>query len=128
MEAMFEAGLDALLDKRDPARRNARREARKARGAVPHPETRRISTAMHDAVWQRDGGRCTFVGPDGLRCPSTSRLEIDHIRPYALGGASDDAANLRVMCKAHNQLLARRVFGAAAGPRRDSPDRNYPQG
>jgi hypothetical protein len=132
MGAMVEAGLDALLNKLDPKRRIARRRARAERrkkeaGAnrpdAPHPASRRIAAALRDTVWERDGGRCTFVGPDGARCPSTSRLEIDHVRPYALGGPSDDAANLRVMCREHNQLLARRVFGAAAGP---NPD--YPQG
>lgn len=117
MESVFEAGLDGLLDKRDPDRRIARRAARQAQRAVRPSASRRISAGLRDAVWGRDGGRCTFMGPDGSRCPSTTFLEIDHIRPYALGGPSDDAANLRLMCRAHNQLLARRVFGAAAGPR-----------
>lgn len=131
MEAVVEAGLDALLDKVDPQRRIARRRAREARRDevgqetgraadtrdAARPASRRISTALRDEVWERDDGRCTFVGPDGARCPSTAWLEIDHVRPYALGGPSDDAANLRVMCRAHNQLLARRIFGSAARPR-----------
>lgn len=132
MEAVFEAGLDALLDKRDPQRRIARRRARTARPArraVHSPASRRISAALRDAVWERDGGRCTYLGPEGERCPSTARLEIDHIRPYALGGASDDAANLRLMCSAHNQLLGRRIFGprlkAGALMARNT---DYPQG
>lgn len=127
METMFEAGLDALLARRDPERRIARRVTRAARRSAPRSASRRISLDLRDAVWKRDGGRCTFIGPDGKRCSSTSRLEIDHVQPYALGGASDDAANLRVLCRAHNQLLARRTFGSAAGPRH-SGDLNYPQG
>lgn len=129
METVVEAGLDALLDKRDPKRRIARRRARPARRAVHSPASRRISAALRDAVWERDGGRCTFLGPEGERCPSTARLEIDHIRPYALGGSSDDAANLRLMCSAHNQLLSRRIFGprlkAGALKARNT---DYPQG
>jgi len=125
METLFEAGLDALLDKQDPERRLARRRARATAGAEERPTVSRtksrarwISAPLRDAVWERDGGRCSFTEPNGVRCPSRERLEIDHIRPFALGGASDDAANLRLLCRAHNQLLARRAFGDRAGPRR----------
>ncbi|MBI2458725.1 MAG: HNH endonuclease, partial [candidate division NC10 bacterium] len=136
MARVFEAALDALLDRVDPARRLARRQARELRCAgtggleapqAPRPpagtpRSRAAPRAVRDAVWSRDGGRCTFVGPDGARCPATTRLNIDHIRPFALGGASDDAGNLRLACAAHNQLLARRVFGAAAcAPRPPEP-------
>ncbi|HET9598048.1 MAG TPA: HNH endonuclease signature motif containing protein [Anaeromyxobacteraceae bacterium] len=62
-------------------------------------------------VWARDGGRCTWLGPDGQRCESRWKLELDHVRPVALGGTSD-AANLRLLCRAHNRLHAERVFGA----------------
>lgn len=31
-----------------------------------------IPASIRRAVWARDGGRCTFVGPDGIRC--TTRL------------------------------------------------------
>jgi Holliday junction resolvasome RuvABC DNA-binding subunit len=37
-------------------------------------------------------------------------LELDHVEPRALGGR-DDAENLRVRCRAHNQLAAEQVFG-----------------
>lgn len=117
MEAVIEAGLDALLDRLDPERRIARRKSKAARRIPLRASSRKIPLVLRDAVWSRDGGRCVFIGPDGGRCPATTGLEIDHIRPYALGGPSDDPANLRVMCRAHNQLLARRVFGGAAGPR-----------
>jgi len=38
-------------------------------------------------------------------------LEIDHVRPYAKGGSSGEE-NLRVLCRGHNLLAARREFGA----------------
>lgn len=129
MEAVMGAGLDALLDKLDPARRGARREARGggSKGArVTGPRSRRIPAAVRDEVWNRDGSRCTFLAPDGKRCPSTWALQIDHIRPYALGGPSDDAANLRLMCGAHNRLLARRVFGPGAEIDPELWPRDYP--
>jgi 5-methylcytosine-specific restriction endonuclease McrA len=63
-------------------------------------------------VWERDGGRCTFVLASGEACGSTHRLELDHIVPRALGGAST-ADNLRIRCKGHNLEEARRVLGGA---------------
>src|SRR6185437_13767962 len=66
--------------------------------------------ALRDEVWRRDSGRCSFTNNEGARCPATSWLEIDHIRPYALGGRSDDIDNLRLLCRAHNQMMARRIF------------------
>lgn len=117
MEAVIEAGLDALLDRLDPERRVARRGRKAARRIRRHPRSRKVSLPLRDEIWSRDGGRCAFVGAEGARCTATTGLEIDHIRPYALGGSSDDPANLRVLCRAHNQMLARRVFGDAAKPR-----------
>jgi 5-methylcytosine-specific restriction endonuclease McrA len=61
-------------------------------------------------VVRRDGGRCTFVDRNGERCTETIALQIDHVRPRALGG-SDEPTNLRAMCAAHNRLLAERTFG-----------------
>ena len=38
------------------------------------------------------------------------RLQVDHIRPYALGGASS-VENLRLLCPSHNLFMAEKVFG-----------------
>ena len=130
MEAVFRAALGALLDRLDPQRRHARRQRAKRREtrrregpADGRDPSRRIPRPLRDAVWTRDGGRCTFVGPDSQRCTATRYLEIDHVRPYALGGRSDDHANLRLTCRAHNQLLARRAFGEATCRGKGAPKR-----
>ena len=73
---------------------------------------RRIPNAVKSAVWQRDKGRCTFVGDGGHACESRRHLEFDHIVPVARGGEST-VSNLRLRCRAHNQLEAERAFGAA---------------
>jgi 5-methylcytosine-specific restriction endonuclease McrA len=62
------------------------------------------------AVFDRDGGRCTYVSPDGHRCDSRWQLELDHVQPAALGGAST-VENTRLRCKAHNTLHAEETFG-----------------
>ena len=81
---------------------------------------RRIPHWVRDAVWARDAGRCTFIGPDGHRCPERGGLEFDHIIPWALGGTSNDPDNIRLLCRAHNQLSARRVFGEQLVKGRDA--------
>ena len=37
-------------------------------------------------------------------------LELDHAKPRALGGG-DEAENLRIRCRAHNQLWAEQSYG-----------------
>ncbi len=54
--------------------------------------------------------QCSYVDAEGNRCPARAFLELDHLHPKALGG-TDDAANLRVRCRAHNQHYAEQVFG-----------------
>jgi hypothetical protein len=62
-------------------------------------------------VWERDGGRCTFVSDAGHRCEARARLEFDHAEPVARGGRAT-VRNLRLRCRAHNQYAAERTFGA----------------
>ena len=71
-----------------------------------------IPAAVRREVWKRDEGRCTWRGPDGQRCGSTWKVELDHLRPAALGGSST-VENLRILCRAHNTLSAEHVFGRA---------------
>ena len=54
--------------------------------------------------------QCSYVDAEGNRCPARGFLELDHLHPKALGGR-DDAANLRVRCRAHNQHYAEQVYG-----------------
>jgi len=76
-------------------------------GATP---IRAIARPVRRAVFERDGARCTFKSADGHVCGASAFLEIDHGDPWSLGGASG-AANLRVYCRAHNQLTAEEFFG-----------------
>jgi len=43
-------------------------------------------------------------------CGSAHCLEIDHIKPRALGGEST-IENCRLACKFHNGLAVRKIFG-----------------
>jgi hypothetical protein len=56
-------------------------------------------------VWFRASGRCEYAN-NGNRCTSRYRLEIDHVRPLALGG-TNETENLRLLCRVHNRQQAR---------------------
>jgi hypothetical protein len=105
----------------------------KERGVVDRPlETLRPSKPDHvpahvrRAAMERSGGRCEWVFANGERCGSMHKLECDHIVPKALGGPAS-IENIRVLCRGHNLLAARRVFGDAlmdrftSGHRRSAP-------
>ena len=85
-----------------------------ATSAPPDDKRRRrrshILRAVRREVFARDQEQCTYVDAEGNRCPARGFLELDHVKPKALGG-SDDASNLRLRCRAHNRLHAEQVFG-----------------
>ena len=68
--------------------------------------SRYVSVEVRRIVAARDGLRCSYRAPDGTRCQGRHYLEIDHRRPFALGGANV-ADNLQLLCRAHNQLRLR---------------------
>src|SRR5262249_39052326 len=72
---------------------------------------RHVPAEVRNAVWRRDGGRCTFVAQGGHRCGERRRLGFDHILPVARGGRAA-VGHLRLRCRAHNQYEAERAFGA----------------
>ncbi len=59
---------------------------------------------------ERAGYKCEYRGPGGVRCTARIRLEIDHINPIGKGGSRGEE-NLRVLCRGHNLLAAKREFG-----------------
>jgi hypothetical protein len=78
----------------------------------PSANARHIPAEVKRAVWERDGGRCTFVTETGQRCPARSRLEFDHTQEVARGGRAT-VAEIRLRCRAHNQYQAECTFGTA---------------
>ena len=90
--------------------------------ATPASKSRRsgraIPAAVRRQVWQRVGGRCSYVDREtGRRCSSRQLIEIDHILPYAMGGGAD-LQNLRLLCGAHH-----RQRHAPPGSRQQGQDR-----
>jgi len=92
--------------------KRARGQTGRPRAAKPatKPGSRHIPAHVRREVWARDQGRCTFVSDDGRRCEATHRIEFHHEVPEARGGPAT-VGNIRLACKWHNDLLARRDFG-----------------
>jgi len=72
--------------------------------------TRQVPANVKRVVWERDAGRCAFVGTQG-RCAETAFLEFHHVVPYAAGGVTS-VDNLALRCRAHNVHEAVQHFGA----------------
>jgi 5-methylcytosine-specific restriction endonuclease McrA len=72
--------------------------------------SRHIPAAVRRLVHERDGGRCVYRDKHGLRCAKRHDLEFHHKHPFALGG-DHSPANLTLMCRAHNTLLAEQDYG-----------------
>ncbi|MBI5210413.1 MAG: HNH endonuclease [Elusimicrobia bacterium] len=112
LEDLLKDAVASILARIDPER--LKQDRRRGRGAAKprsRAPSRRVPAAVKAEVWKRDGGRCAYVAPDGRRCEGRDFLEFDHAIPWAIGGKSDNAANIRLLCRPHNQMLARRRFG-----------------
>jgi HNH endonuclease len=90
---------DVLALVRDRQRRH-RRKLERAHAALAAddagaPRRDVIPSAIRQAVWERDAGRC-------VDCGSTFDLQYDHVIPFSLGGAST-IENLQILCSDCNR-------------------------
>lgn len=116
LEDIVKDALEIFLDRKDPQRRLVLKPVPVVRDALPPPREPRflrdakagryIPQWVKRAVWERDGGRCAWRADDGTLCGSKDWIEYDHVRPFAKGGRSDSPRNVRLLCRAHNQLRA----------------------
>jgi 5-methylcytosine-specific restriction endonuclease McrA len=106
VERAFDLAIAELEKRKLAATAKPRRRA--DRSSV---NPRRIPAHVRRAVWERDGGQCTFVSESGRRCEARKPLEFDHTHEVARGGEST-VDNLRLRCRAHNQYTAERTFGS----------------
>lgn len=111
---VLDRALDLLVAKLEKRKFAA---SRRQRPSERRPSPRRTRCRRHvpahvkRAVWERDGGQCTFVSESGRRCPARNLLEFDHIDPVARGGRAT-VEGMRLRCRAHNQYGAECAFGA----------------
>jgi hypothetical protein len=114
--AVFDLACRVLEEKVLKEKRAAAAKPRKRRRSGTgerREEKRHVPAAVSRQVWARDGERCAFVGPGGVRCQETKYLELHHTVPWALCRRSSPEI-LSVRCRAHNQYEAELVFGERA--------------
>ena len=105
---IFDRALTVLL--RDLERRKLARVSRPRQSIPSVVRTRHVPAVVRRTVWERDGGRCAFIGTDG-RCGERGFLEFHHVVPFADGGETT-SDNLQLRCRSHNAHEAREYFGA----------------
>ena len=114
LEVVFDRALDLVIAEgsrsrhsavKRPAGGNGRRSAR----AVGEG-SRSIPAEVERLVWERDGGRCAFIGVTGHRCEERNFLEFHHVKPWAASGPPT-VENISLRCRAHNRYEAERYFG-----------------
>jgi hypothetical protein len=124
MGELIDMAFEALLEKKDPKRREDRRnkkkilsEAKKSASGnagpmlseAKHP-AKPVSVVLKDKLLHKAGYQCTFVSSEGHRCTERRGLEVEHIKPKAKGG-TNEPENLTILCRAHNQYQGAMHFG-----------------
>ena len=97
---LFSLLAELGLNKYDPKRKINKKPEKTS----TQKTTRYIPSVVRHHVWMRDQGQCTYVCPKNKRrCSSNHLLQVDHIKPFSLGGTSE-AGNLRLLCANHNKF------------------------
>jgi 5-methylcytosine-specific restriction endonuclease McrA len=113
LATILERALDLLIAERMKQHFAKVRTPRARAHARPAaPACRHIPHAVRREVLSRDGHQCTYRSPHGKRCQQRGGLEFHHEQPFGRGGAAT-TDNIRMLCRAHNQLLAQRDYGRA---------------
>ena len=120
LAATVDAGSVEYLRHRDPV---AKAHRAQAKGGTEQPARERrsclnkvpkyrapLTAQQKHAVFARDGGRCTHVGADAIRCSRERWLQIHHLRRVGMGGGYEPE-NLKTMCTTHHELAHQMAFG-----------------
>lgn len=76
---------------------------------VPAAKSRFIPINFKRVIYARSQGRCEYMNTaTHKRCEGKYRLQIDHVKPLALGGLTE-LENLRHLCQAHNLRAAKEM-------------------
>ena len=108
--AVLHEAMRCAIEKHGKRKGAVRPERKVAPQAAPPKDPAAISAELRRKVWERDGGRRAWTGPDGRRCGSRWQVEVDHVKPAAQGGKAA-LENLRLACRQHNLFHAEEVYG-----------------
>jgi hypothetical protein len=72
--------------------------------------SRYIPVKVKAATVARAQSQCEYIGASGKRCCERRHLQFEHVTPFARGGTNSEV-NIKMYCRAHNQLTAMELFG-----------------
>jgi 5-methylcytosine-specific restriction endonuclease McrA len=112
---IFDRALTLLVEETERRQHAQAKRPHKTKKKTSRAKSRHIPAEVKREVWQRDEGRCSFVGRDGKRCGGTGFLQYHHREPYAEGGEAT-AGNTALRCGRHNRHEAEQHFGFTREP------------
>lgn len=102
---------DEFLNRKDPLKKSDTKKVGTLTQNRSGAHAQSVGAADRRQAFQLTDGGCEYRDPvSGRVCGSRYQVEIDHIRPRALGGGNE-RENLRVLCRKHNQLMAEKNLG-----------------
>jgi 5-methylcytosine-specific restriction endonuclease McrA len=109
---LTEMAFDLLIEHVKKERFAVGRKGRQRTAARPEEKasSRHIPDDIKRKVYERDGGKCTFTDETGRRCAEKGSIEYDHVDGFALTHAHS-IEKIRLLCRAHNQHAADKLFG-----------------
>jgi len=119
---IFARALDVLLEELVKQKYATVRMPRPSPGQAC--DSRHIPAEVKRAVFVRDRGRCSFLGPEGRACGERAFVEFHHVVPFGAGGPATER-NIELRCRAHNSYEAAMFYGP---PRRETSLRNDTRG
>ncbi len=110
LAAVLREAVRCGIEKHGKRKGAVKPERKAAPKATPPKDHAAIPAELRRQVWERDGGRCAWVGTDGRRCGSRWQVEVDHVDPVARGGKAT-IDRVRLLCRQHNIRHAEQVYG-----------------
>ena len=112
LAAIIDAAVTEKLERLEAKRLGKTKTPRKSLAETDTtPTSRHIPAAVRRTLWERDGGRCTYVDAHGRRCKARERLEFHHHgTPFGRGG-DHSPENIQMACRTHNALMAELEYG-----------------
>jgi hypothetical protein len=98
LAAVIEAAVSEKLERLEARRFATTRHPRQDLADTDTaPASRYVPAPVRRAVFERDGGRCSFVDAQGRRCSERHQLEYHHGLPFGHGGGHG-VDNVSLVC------------------------------
>jgi len=110
LATILDRALTVLIAKVKKERFGVGRKPRRDKLPEGPATSRDVPDAIKRAVYERDGGQCTFVGTNGKRCQERGFLQLDHLDGFARK-KEHRVASITLRCAAHNQYAAEIMYG-----------------